>query len=258
MQTETAFENILKKDRVIVLIGLFTILALSWIYTVYLASHMEMMDMKPTIIQIVEWDFSEIFTLFVMWIVMMIAMMIPSATPLILMFSQVNRKRSQRNAPYIPTINFILGYIFIWSGYSIGITLIQYFLHNKALLSPMMISQNNIFGGSILILAGIFQWTPLKNSCLIHCRSPLSFITTQWKEGKFGAFFMGIKHGNYCVGCCWILMALLFVSGVMNLLWISVITLYVLIEKIHPWGNFIGKITGVLLLTGGVIMIFLS
>jgi len=132
--------------------------------------------------------------------------------------------------------------------------LAQWLLHATALLSPKMVSTSPLFGGLLLFAAGVFQWTPLKNACLTHCRTPLSFLMTDWREGKWGAFFMGLKHGAYCTGCCWFLMALLFVAGVMNVWWIAIITLFVLLEKVVPEGLFVGKLAGVLLVGWGVWM----
>jgi predicted metal-binding membrane protein len=123
------------------------------------------------------------------------------------------------------------------------------------LLSPMMIGNSPILGGTLLIAAGIFQFTPLKNACLTHCRSPLSFLLTDWCEGKIGALIMGLKHGAFCTGCCWILMLLLFVAGVMNLFWIAAIAIYVLLEKILPRGLLFGKIIGAILIASGIWMI---
>src|SRR5258708_38558775 len=128
-------------------------------------------------------------------------------------------------------------------------------LHSRALLSSMMVSTSPLLGGVLLIAAGVFQWTRLKNACLTHCRSPLSFLMADWREGKSGAFFMGLKHGAYCTGCCWFLMALLFVAGVMNLWWIAAISILVLIEKIAPRGLFFGKIAGAALVGWGSWMI---
>src|ERR1700690_3554352 len=178
---------------------------------------------------------------------MMVAMMIPSAAPMILTFAMVNRKRREQERPFVPTGIFLLGYLAVWTGFSALAAVAQWILHARALLSPMMVSTSPILGGGLLIAAGIFQWTPLKNACLTHCRSPLGFLMTDWREGRWGALFMGLKHGAYCAGCCWILMALLFVAGVMNLWWIAIIAVLVLLEKVAPKGFGVGKIAGVFL-----------
>jgi predicted metal-binding membrane protein len=155
----------------------------------------------------------------------------------------------------VPTGLFLLGYLIVWIGFSALAAVAQWILHATALLSPMMVSTSPILGGAILITAGAFQWTPLKNACLTHCRSPLNFLMTGWREGKRGALAMGLKHGAYCTGCCWFLMALLFVAGVMNLWWIAIIAGFVLLEKVAPRGLWVGKIAGLALATWGLWMI---
>jgi len=134
-------------------------------------------------------------------------------------------------------------------------TLAQWGLHSAALLSPMMVSTSPFLGGMLLLAAGLFQWTPLKYACLTHCRSPLSFLMTDWREGHRGALIMGLRHGSYCTGCCWFLMALLFVAGVMNVLWVATITAFVLIEKVAPRGDVVGRVAGVVLVIAGLMML---
>jgi predicted metal-binding membrane protein len=182
-------------------------------------------------------------------------MMIPSAAPMVLTFALVQRKRREQERPFVPTSIFLLGYLLVWTIFSALAAMAQWILHGKSLLSPMMTSNSSLLGGTLLIAAGTFQWTPLKNACLTHCRSPLSFLLTDWREGKFGALAMGLKHGAYCTGCCWFLMTLLFVAGVMNIGWIALIAAFVLLEKVVPRGLFIGKIAGILLVTWGVWML---
>ena len=152
----------------------------------------------------------------------------------------------------MPTGVFLAGYLVVWTGFSALAAVAQWVLHAEAFLSPLMVSTSPILGGSLLIVAGVFQWTPLKSSCLAHCRSPLSFLMTDWREGKLGAFVMGLKHGAFCTGCCWFLMALLFVAGVMNIWWIAIIAVLVLLEKVAPRGLLVGKVAGLLLSAWGV------
>ena len=149
---------------------------------------------------------------------------------------------------------FLAGYLAIWIGFSAVAAFMQWVLHGKALLSPMMVSTSPWLGGALLVAAGIFQWTPLKNACLTSCGSPLNFLMTGWREGKWGAFTMGLKHGVQCAGCCWFLMLLLFVAGVMNVWWIAILTVLVLIEKIAPRGKgiMLGKLAGVFFVAWGV------
>lgn len=201
------------------------------------------------------WQSGEIVPLSVMWSEMMFAMMLPSVTPMVLMFAAVNRKRHESDRPYVPAGIFVAGYFIDWIVFSVLISVAQWALHSTALLSPAMASTNSWLGGSLLIAAGIFQWSPLKNACLVHCRSPLGFLMTDWKEGRVGALKMGLKHGYYCIGCCWILMALLFVAGVMNLWWVGVLSILVLVEKTAPNGSWVGRAIGGFLILWGVALL---
>jgi predicted metal-binding membrane protein len=213
------------------------------------------MPMDMAMPQMQTWGWVDLVLLFVMWAVMMVAMMVPTAAPMILIFAKVNRQRRERQQPFVSTAVFLAGYLLVWSGFSLLATLAQWGLHSAALLSPMMVSTSAVLGGVLLVAAGIFQWTPLKYACLTHCRSPLSFLMTDWREGTRGALVMGLKHGSYCTGCCWFLMALLFVAGVMNLLWVATITAFVLIEKTVPRGDLVGRIAGVILVVAGFAML---
>jgi predicted metal-binding membrane protein len=258
VESATPFELALKRDRAIVLAGLVGITAVAWAYMVVEARAMyhtgvcSCAGMKMSGPDTNAWATSTLLPLFLMWAEMMVAMMVPSAAPMILTFATVNRKRREQERPYVPTGIFLLGYLIVWTGFSAVAAAAQWILHGKALLSPMMVSASPVLGGVLLIIAGVFQWTPLKNACLNHCRSPLAFLMTEWREGKRGALAMGLNHGAYCTGCCWFLMALLFVAGVMNVWWIALIAIYVLVEKVGAGGPLIGKITGgVLALWGG-------
>jgi predicted metal-binding membrane protein len=191
-----------------------------------------------------------------MWTEMMVAMMIPSAAPMILTFAAVQRKRRDRETPFVPTGIFLLGYLAAWTGFSVLAAIAQWILHAEALLSPMMVGTSPILGGALLLAAGVFQWTGLKHSCLAQCRSPLNFLLSDWRDGHWGAFRMGLKHGTYCIGCCWFLMALLFVAGVMNLWWIAIIAAFVLLERVLPKSLFVGRASGVLLGAWGLWLIF--
>ena len=199
-----------------------------------------------------QWGAQAVLLLFVMWTVMMVAMMVPSAAPMVLAFLGVNKRRQTAGRPFVPVGIFLAGYLAIWTAYSAMATLAQWGLHKAALLSPAMVATSPALNGCLLIAAGIFQWTPLKRGWLKGCRSPLSFLMSEWRDGKAGAFIMGLRHGSYCVGCCWVLMALLFVAGVMNLLWVAVIALFVLAEKTLPRGELLGRVTGAALMAAGV------
>ena len=198
------------------------------------------------------WGIVDLVLMFVMWSVMMVAMMVPSAAPMILVFAKVERNNRNSQSPFAPTAAFVFGYLVIWTAFSAVATLAQWGLHSAALLSPMMVSTSQVVGGGLLIAAGVFQWTPLKRACLVHCRSPLHFFMSEWRDGTSGALKMGSHHGAFCVGCCWVLMALLFVVGVMNLLWVAAIAAFVLIEKMVPRGEMVGRVAGVALVAAGV------
>jgi predicted metal-binding membrane protein len=254
-------ETVLRRERIVVLSGLVVITALSWAYVASLASDMQNnmeMAMKMAMPQIQPWDAGGFALTFVMWAVMMIAMMTPSAAPMILMFTRINRRRQKQQVPYVMTSVFLLGYLVVWTAFSGLATAAQWGLHTVSLLSPMMISTTPVLGGILLLVAGIYQWTPLKHACLSKCRSPLGFVLNEWREGRWGAFLMGLKHGSYCTGCCWSLMALLFVAGVMNLLWVAAIAGFILLEKMAPAGHRMGQAAGVLMIAGGVVLLGLT
>jgi predicted metal-binding membrane protein len=171
---------------------------------------------------------------------------------MILAFLTVNRRRRTTARPLVPVGIFVAGYLVVWTAYSAVAALAQWRLHEAALLSSAMAATSSVLSGGLLIAAGVFQWTPLKRACLKGCRSPLSFLMSEWREGTVGAFVMGLRHGAYCVGCCWALMALLFVAGVMNLLWVAVIALFVMAEKVLARGQLLGHVAGIALVTAGV------
>ena len=193
--------------------------------------------------------------LFVMWTVMMMAMMVPAATPMVLTFAAVQRKRREQERATVPTVAFLLGYAVVWTTYAAAAALAQWRLHEAQLLSAAMASTSARLGGALLLAAGAFQWTRLKEVCLSKCRSPLSFVMSEWREGRAGALVMGVRHGAYCVACCWALMALLFVAGVMNLWWIAGLAVFVLAERVLPGGQAVSRIGGALLLLAGAVIL---
>ena len=253
-------ELVLRRDRIIVLFGLVLITALSWAYVSSLASDMHNMDLATEMVmpQTQAWSVTDLALTFVMWAVMMVAMMTPSAAPMILMFAGINRRRQNQQAPYVSTSVFLLGYLVVWAAFSVLSAAAQWGLHAVSLLSPMMVSTSPVLGGMLLLVAGIYQWTPLKHACLSKCRSPVGFVLNEWREGRWGAFLMGLKHGSYCTGCCWAVMALLFVAGVMNLLWVAAIAGFILLEKVAPAGQRMGQAAGALLVAGGVVLLGLA
>jgi predicted metal-binding membrane protein len=190
---------------------------------------------------------------------MMMAMMLPSAAPMILLFAMINRKQRDKGAAYVPTGIFAAGYALVWGAFSLVAIFAQWGLERSGLLSSMMASTSVLLGAGLLIAAGLYQLTPLKHACLRHCRSPFAFVTQHWRPGDLGALRMGIEHGAFCAGCCWFLMALLFYGGIMNLYWIIGLALYVLLEKTIPAGHWLGRIAGVLLIAwgGGLMLVVL-
>src|SRR5687767_6727935 len=186
-----------------------------------------------------------------MWGVMMAAMMLPSAAPMILLHSSIYRRRM--NESTAASAMFVIGYMAVWAGFSILATGLQWMLSYAALLSPMMELSSRALAGILFIAAGAYQWTPLKQACLRRCRSPLDFIMTHWREGLGGSFVMGVLHGGFCLGCCWLLMLLLFVGGLMNFAWIAALAVFVLVEKLSPAGHWIGRAAGVVLAGWGII-----
>jgi predicted metal-binding membrane protein len=260
MSSGVAEKTIPRRDRIVVLSGLALIVALAWAYVSSLAPDMQNVEMATEMAmpQMQAWGVTDFALTFVMWAVMMVAMMTPSAAPMILMFAGINRRRQEQQAPYVPTSVFLVGYLVVWAAFSVLATAAQWGLHTASLLSSIMVSTTPVLGGILLLVAGIYQLTPLKHACLSKCRSPLGFVLNEWREGRWGAFLMGLKHGRYCTGCCWSLMALLFVAGVMNLLWVAVIAGFVLLEKVAPGGRRMGQAAGVLMVAGGVVVLGLT
>ena len=200
------------------------------------------------------WTAADVFLTFAMWSVMMVGMMAPAAAPVLLLFGAARAGRGDRGAS-LAVLIFGLGYIAVWAGFSMGAVLAQWTLHQAAMLSATMAASSPRLGGAILIAAGAYQLTPWKGKCLSHCRSPLGFLMTNWRDGKLGAFQMGIHHGAFCLGCCWALMCVLFVVGVMNLVWVAALTGFVLIEKTGPAGVIIARAAGAAMVLLGIVAI---
>jgi predicted metal-binding membrane protein len=253
---------VLHRERLIIGGCLAAMVILAWLYLFHTKTAMPGMDMTGmdmpgmVMLDLSKWGPATVLLLFVMWTVMMVAMMVPSATPMILTFLSVNQRRKAADRPYIPTAIFVFGYLAVWTAFSATATFAEWGLHQAAMLSTTMTATNQALNGGLLIAAGIFQWTPLKRTCLKGCRSPLSFLMSEWREGSGGAFVMGLRHGAYCAGCCWVLMALLFVAGVMNLLWVAVIALFVMAEKISPKGELLARVAGIALMIAGTVQLF--
>jgi predicted metal-binding membrane protein len=271
--SDAALENLLRRDRAVVIAALTALTVLAWGYTLWLASNMNMGAMpksdmgmgamsKSGMAGMVAmlapafkpWSAIDFIVMFVMWTVMMIGMMTPSATPMILIYAKAGRQAVLQGKPLAATGFFASGYLLAWTVFSLAATLGQWLLERAALLTPMMATANQFFGAIVLIAAGLFQWTPAKDACLKHCQTPIGFIISHggFRPDAFGSLALGFRHGGYCIGCCWALMALLFVGGVMNILWIAGLTIYVLLEKVVPLGRIVSRAAGAGLLTWGV------
>lgn len=246
---------VLKRDRAAVVAGLGGVTALAWLYLLHVASSAQGMEAMGAAVagpQMRAWGAVDFALMLVMWVVMMVAMMLPSAAPMILLFAAVNRREHGRQPVLVPTGLFAASYVLVWAGFAVLATLAQWALHTGALLTAMMDgSASPILGGGLLVAAGLYQWTPLKRACLARCRTPLGFLMAEWRPGAHGALVMGLRHGVYCLGCCWVLMTLLFVGGAMNLLWVAAIAAFVLLEKLAPAGHWVGRVAGTALALWG-------
>ncbi|MGH9379564.1 MAG: DUF2182 domain-containing protein [Thermoanaerobaculia bacterium] len=253
MGSPIALESFLRRPGLAVLAGIVGTVVLCWLYLV--AASLDMygrMDGLAAWMMHGTWDGRYFTLIFLMWSVMMTGMMLPSAAPTILHYSAAVRNGSQPRRPVLRSYAFAGGYLLVWTGFSLAATLLQWRLAEAALLSPMMESASPVFAAVLLIAAGAYQWTPLKRACLGECRSPMEHLSLHWSPGVGGALRMGVKHGLACLGCCWALMLLLFVGGVMSLLWIAGITLFVLLEKLVPFGAWSRRVSGLVLAAGGV------
>lgn len=251
MTMGTEFHVAIKRERIVVLAAITTLIVLAWAYTVRVALQTATMSDAMALPNIMPWSAADFGYMLAMWTVMMVAMMLPSATPMMLLFTRVRAKREASGRQHAPTVAFLSGYLLAWVGGSLFATLVNWGLHSGGVLSSIMGQVAPVTGGILLAAAGIFQWTSLKHVCLDHCRSPLAFLTQNWRDGILGATMMGLHHGAYCLGCCWLLMALLFVLGVMNLPWVAVLTVVVLAEKLLPQGKILSRSLGVLLVIWG-------
>ena len=203
------------------------------------------------------WVLTDFMLLFLMWAVMMIAMMPPSILPMLMLFTTLNSRNRLQGKETSSTMFLLYGYLFSWVLFSLVITLPEYVMHQSGLLNPMMEPTHAYLGSFILIIAGIYQFTPFKDACLTVCQSPLSFLMNNWQDGKLGTFLIGYKHGFYCIGCCWALMLTLFALGVMNIMWVMVLTLFVLVEKLSYKNPILfRRVTGVLFISWGSFLLF--
>lgn len=250
-----------QRDRWVVMAGILLVSLLSWVYLFVLAapdSAGHSSDHAGMHSPMAAWDGGLLVLSTVMWSVMMIAMMLPTATPMVLSFTRLQHQRETRPRAVRLTGWFSAGYLGAWIVFSLMAAFAQWALYSAGLMTSAMGSATPLMAGGLLVAAGLFQWSGLKDACLTKCRSPLNFLLNEWRPGSRGALIMGLRHGLFCVGCCWVLMLLMFVGGVMNLLWMAAITIYVLLEKILPTVRVFGSLTGIVLVLAGALTLVLS
>jgi predicted metal-binding membrane protein len=263
---DAALAAVLRRDRVFVATALLLVVALAWAYLLWLADDMAMGGMEMPEFRMIPsggglmvpmasaWHGVEFVFVFIMWAVMMVGMMTPSAAPMILIYARVARQAADGRQPFAPATWFAGGYLIAWFGFSLAATLAQWAVERRGWLTPAMAAASGVFGGVVMIAAGLYQWTSLKDACLRQCQSPFQFIQRHggFRPQPMAALVLGLRHGAYCIGCCWMLMALLFVGGVMNVLWIALIMIVVLLEKLIPVGRVVARVSGAAFLAAGV------
>src|SRR5215469_3932169 len=257
--SDSALQRFLRSDVILVSVALAGITALAWIYVIRLAADMDMGGMDMTGMRMVStgfrmvmtsahkpWTSGDVLLMFAMWAVMMTGMMMPSVAPVVLLYARVERYAISQGQAFAATSWFAAGYLLAWTSFSLLATIAQWGLERAALLTPFMTAASAPLGATVLVAAGVYQWSPLKQKCLAHCQSPLTFLQHHggFQREARKSLMLGVRHGVYCIGCCWALMARLFVGGVMNLAWIAGIAALVLVEKIVPAGRTLGRIAG--------------
>lgn len=254
---DRGIETVLRRDRSVVAASLVLVTGLAWLYLWRDAQAMAAMDMAGMQMPAMSHAPGAVALLltFVMWAVMMVGMMLPSAAPTVLLYGALVRKHGERGNVLPAVWIFAGGYLLVWTGFSLAAALAQRLAEASGLLNAMMSSANAYFSGTLLVAAGLYQWAPLKEACLRKCRSPVEFFATRWRDGRGGALRMGIEHGVYCVGCCWVLMLLLFVVGVMNLAWVALLAAYVLVEKLLPKPRWTGAVASAAMIVAGVVLL---
>jgi len=277
-QTNTQFQQAPLKDRMVVYVGVAIVLLISWFYILGMGWHMntlpfientsmdmdKSMGMESGIIESVLtwmppsnglWAMSDFILLFLMWSVMMVAMMTPSILPMLFLFTTLNAKNRANEKETSSVMILLFGYLSSWILFSLVITFPEYVMHQTGLLNPMMEPTHAYIGSIVLCLAGIYQFTPFKEACLTVCQSPLSFLMNNWRDGNLGTFLIGYKHGFYCIGCCWALMLTLFALGVMNIMWVMILTVFVLFEKLsYKRPLLYRRFTGLVFISWGIFL----
>jgi predicted metal-binding membrane protein len=252
---DTTVELLLRREQLWILMGLAAACLMCWAWIVPMA-----LDMYGPMHGASSWMMTDRqparhgTLLFAMWTVMMAGMMLPSAAPTLLLYTMVVRSHDATHAP-LRAYSFLAGYLLVWTAFSLAATLLQLLLGAQLYLSPMMQLRGQVLSGALVLLAGAYQLTPVKSSCLTTCRSPAAFLARYYRPGNRAAFSLGLRHGAWCVGCCWALMLLLFVVGVMNLVAIAAITVFVLLEKSMPLGAQGGRLSGLLLIACGTLLL---
>jgi predicted metal-binding membrane protein len=263
MKADDRLIFVLRREGLVVVVGLSLVVFAATAYTV-MGVGMDMSALTMTRMALLTpgmsmpdtpWSLGYAVLVVAMWWAMMIAMMVPSAAPMLLFHAAVAGKSAPPRAPVSDTFAFLAGYLCIWAAFSVAATGLQWGLHTVGVLTGMMDVADPVVAGVLLIGAGLYQFTPLKQACLRQCKSPLAFITAHWRRGRNGAFRMGLQHGAYCLGCCWFLMALLFVGGVMNLMWIAGIAAYVALEKFSGRRRWPTLGMGILLVALGLLVL---
>lgn len=258
MSVPKSLDSSLYSDHLIVIVLLVSVTIASWPFIIN-GGGMGMPAFKMTSLdlaygggmrmplEVARWTAGYAVVMYLMWWVMMIAMMLPSASTAILLFMRAHNNSTESERSYLPTIVFASGCLTAWAYFSALATSAQWLLEDASLLNKMKATTSPVLGGGLLLVAGLWQFTPWKYACLRHCRSPLIFLMARWRSGRIGTFVMGMGHGAFCLGCCWFLMALLFFGGIMNLWWIGGLALYVLAEKLMPAGHWLGCGLGLIL-----------
>jgi len=251
---DRSIEAALRHDRRVAIVGLATVVALAWFYLWRSTAGMDHASMAMGAMPRAA-DAGALALTFVMWAVMMAGMMLPSAAPTVLLYGALVRKNQARGT-VLPNVWIFAGaYLLVWTGFSVAATLLQTLLERASLLTPALATVSAGLSAAALIAAGVYQLTPLKQICLSRCRNPIEFFLTRWRAGRGGAFRMGLEHGAYCVGCCWALMLLLFVAGVMNLVWVALLAAFVFVEKLLPAARVSSRAAGAALILSGLFVL---
>jgi len=250
--TDTPLERLVRRDRIVTLASLVFVASAAWVWLFAAAYGPGGMSMM---LAAAGWTPAYAIAMFVMWAVMMVGMMLPGAAPAILLYGLLVRRQAERGRALAPVALFASGYLIAWTAFSVAATAAQWGLYETGLLTPMLRTGSRWIAGGLLIAAGLYQWTPWKRACLDHCRAPMEFLSRSLRPGAAGALRAGVHHGLYCIGCCWVLMLILFVGGVMNLALVAALAGFVLVEKALPAGRAAGLVAGGAALIAGIAMI---